>query len=195
MKFKQWFNLVESLNKDSALLVIDTQNDFIDSKFAVPGAKEIIPKVNSLISRARSQGIPVIFTAHGYGAKDPSTLQRPEDRRYCIIGTFGHGFHSDLDTKDSPIFDKKDFSGFGGKNRTKETENLQSHLFKNNIKRVIVVGLSLDYCVAATAIEARRKGFNAAVVLDASKGMYDYTKHDQVISDLKNAGVEILNTI
>lgn len=42
MKFKQWFNFNESLNKDSALLVIDMQNDFIDSKFAGLGVKDLM---------------------------------------------------------------------------------------------------------------------------------------------------------
>lgn len=195
MKFRNWFSITEAFEPNAALLVIDMQNDFIDSKFAAPDAKSLLPKVNSLITKARSQGIPVIFTAHVYKADSPDTLARPPEKRYCIINTFGADFHSDLDRKDSPVFNKDTFSGFGGKNRDNEKESLANHLHKHGIKRVIIVGLTLDYCVAATAQEAKRNGFEAAVVMDATKGMYDYHTHDQTVTSLKSAGIKMLPTL
>lgn len=196
MKFRNWFAICESFTPGTALLVIDMQNDFINSPVGVPDGGSIMPNVKTLISQARSKGIPVIFTAHVYKADHPKMAARPPEMRYCMANTFGADFHSDMDTKGSAVFNKDQYSAFdGGYNRDDEKESLAEHLKKNGIRRVIVVGLALDYCVGGSAIQARKLGFEAAVVMNATKGYADKESHEGTLQRLKQAGVEILPSL
>jgi nicotinamidase/pyrazinamidase len=44
---------------------------------------------------------------------------------------------------------------------------LEPLLRKRDIERVVVCGLATDYCVNATALDAKRLGFETAVLTDA----------------------------
>ncbi len=53
------------------------------------------------------------------------------------------------------------YSGFGtAKNATELAEELK----KMDIKKVVVVGLALDYCVGSTALDSKKNGFETYVV-------------------------------
>lgn len=165
--------------QDTALIVVDVQNDFADARGSlyVPGGERIIPVVNDLISKAREAGSPVIYTqdwhppvtAHfqAYGGTWPV---------HCVRDTWGAEFHERLDVGELIVRKgtggEDGYSGFtvvddetGIESRTE----LDSILRRNQVRRLIVVGLAQDVCVKETALDARGLGYQTAVVLEATR--------------------------
>jgi nicotinamidase/pyrazinamidase len=68
----------------------------------------------------------------------------------------------------SPAIDS--YSGFYENDRATPT-GLTGYLRQRGLSRVFVAGLALDFCVRFTAEDARREGFDAFVVEDASRGI------------------------
>jgi len=65
------------------------------------------------------------------------------------------------------------YSGFGSpfRNPAVAMTDLSEHLRSNDIKKVFVCGLALDYCVKCTAIDAAEKGYETFVIEDATKAV------------------------
>ncbi len=59
------------------------------------------------------------------------------------------------------------------------------------ISRVDVVGIATDHCVRATALDARREGFETTVLLDLTAGVARATT-DEALAQLTEAGVRLL---
>lgn len=57
---------------ESALLVIDMLNDFIEDggSLVVPGARRIVPRLARILAGAREQGIPVIYITDSHREDD-----------------------------------------------------------------------------------------------------------------------------
>lgn len=51
------------------------------------------------------------------------------------------------------------------------TSLLTQFLRNGNIKRVFCCGLATDYCVRATALDARKDGFETFLIRDAVRGI------------------------
>ncbi len=93
---------------------------------------------------------------------------------HCVKGTWGAEFHPDLAVV-GPVVQKGSngedgYSGFTM--RDPETgldtpTRLRSLLVEHDIEKVVVVGLALDVCVKATALDAT-EGFDTSVVVDAT---------------------------
>jgi nicotinamidase/pyrazinamidase len=49
--------------------------------------------------------------------------------------------------------------------------DLQGYLKERGIKRVFVTGLATDFCVACTALDARKAAFETYVIEDACRGI------------------------
>lgn len=56
---------------------------------------------------------------------------------------------------------------------------------------VFVVGLAFDYCVRATAVDARKEGFRTYIVGEGTKAV-DEAAWDEVVLDLERAGVQVV---
>lgn len=48
----------------SAVIVIDAQNEYLDGKLALPGIKPALDAIAQLLSKAREAGAPVVHIAH-----------------------------------------------------------------------------------------------------------------------------------
>jgi nicotinamidase/pyrazinamidase len=60
---------------------------------------------------------------------------------------------------------------------------------------VFVTGLATDYCVKATALDARQAGFEAWLVIDATRPVdAPPGSGDQAVADLRAAGVHIIRS-
>ncbi len=93
---------------------------------------------------------------------------------HCVAGTTGAEFHPDLDTsRIAALFRKGEhaaaYSGFEG--RTEEGETLRQWLAERAITEVEVSGLTTDYCVRTTALDAVAAGFATTVLLDLTAGV------------------------
>jgi nicotinamidase/pyrazinamidase len=172
---------VQRYDPRTALVVVDVQNDFADpaGSLAVHGAPNIIPIVNAEIASARANGAMVVLTQDWH---PPSTPHFAKDGGiwpvHCVAGTWGAELHPDLDptaVAEAPRVRKGEngedgYSGFTMRDpvtgELKPTA-LQGILRERDVERVVVCGLATDYCVNATAVDAARFGFDAAVLIDA----------------------------
>jgi nicotinamidase/pyrazinamidase len=83
-----------------------------------------------------------------------------------------------------------DSDGYSGFEATGLEETLRAH----DVDRVHVAGLALDYCVRATALDARRAGFavtlhrSATRAVDAAPG-----DGERAVEEMRAAGVEIVD--
>ncbi len=126
------------------LLVVDTQKLITTDK--VYNFKEFEKRIKSLISRARQNGIEVIYIRHDDGPTHVLTK-----------GTDGFEIYEGFaPVKGEKIYDKTVNSPF------KET-GLTEYLRENGERDVMVVGLQTDYCMDATIKCGFEHGFHMIV--------------------------------
>jgi nicotinamidase/pyrazinamidase len=188
----------------TALVVVDLQNDFADpaGSLAVHGGANLVPIINGEIAMARAEAAIVILTQDWHPestphfAKDGGTWPV-----HCVAGTWGAELHPDVDieaTVAAPRVRKgangeDGYSGFTMRDpltgATIATE-LEAILRAAGVEWVVVCGLATDYCVMATALDARRLGFETAVLIDAIRPV-ELTAGDgeRAIEEMSAAGV------
>lgn len=166
------------MNKKSALVIVDLQNDFCPGgTLGVAGGDEIIPAINQAIDHFASRGMPVIASRDWHPEKTShfvnfGGLWPP----HCIQGSTGASFHPMLRLPPEAIIISKgtdpahdDYSAFHAKDR--EGRTLADILSLHGIANIHVCGLATDYCVKETVLEGKRRGFDITVFADAIKGV------------------------
>jgi nicotinamidase/pyrazinamidase len=173
------------------LLIVDVQNDFIPGgALAVPEGDDIVPLVNRL-ARAFQHVIltqdwhtpgHVSFASSHAGKKPFETIELPYGTQvlwpdHCVQGTPGADFHRDLDVPHAELIIRKgyrrhvdSYSAFceaDGKTST----GLAGYLRDRGLEHVFLAGLATDFCVAWSALDARKRGFRATVVEDACRAI------------------------
>jgi nicotinamidase/pyrazinamidase len=161
----------------TALVVVDVQNDFADpnGSLFVPGGDAVIPKVNIEVMRAGSAGALVVYTQDWH----PETTPHFEKDGgpwpvHCVQDTWGAELHPRLEVA-GPVVRKGSngedgYSGFTMRDPETGEETptpLRGLLEEREVERVVVVGLALDVCVKATALDAAGD-FATSVVLGAT---------------------------
>src|SRR2546422_43606 len=164
-----------------ALIVVDVQNDFCPGgRLAVQKGDEVVPLVNALAKRFEN----VVLTQdwHPPGHRSFATSHpgsRPFDSvklaygeqvlwpDHCVQGSDGAALHKDLCVPHAQLVLRKghhrdvdSYSAFLEADRKTRT-GLEGYLEERGIKRVFVCGLATDFCVAWTALDARKLGFAA----------------------------------
>ena len=99
---------------------------------------------------------------------------------HCVGGTPGADFHPDLKVVEDALFIKKGtggedgYSGFNVRDPETGEETstgLADQLRNRGIRRVVVCGLALDYCVKETALDAARDGFETILLADGTRAV------------------------
>ncbi len=83
------------------------------------------------------------------------------------------------------------YSGFFARDLASGQEHptaLDRLLREQRVQRVVVVGIAHDVCVKATALDARRLGYETRVVLEATRAV-DPAQLPAVNAELERAGV------
>ena len=175
--------------KTDALIVVDVQQDFCPGgALAVPGGDQVVPPINRLLARfdwfavaTRDWHPPDHCSFKTQGGIWPA---------HCVAGTDGAAFHPGLEmsrihhvaskavTKESEAY-----SGFQGTELARVLES-------RGIRRVFVCGLATDYCVKATALDARRNGLDVIVLTDAIRGVEVHSGDCATgLEEMKAAGI------
>jgi len=174
-----------------ALVVIDVQNDFCPGgALAVAGGDEIVPIVNGLIQSFDHVVLTQDWHPAGHSSfasshpgKQPfETIAMPYGPQtlwpdHCVQGTPGALFHPDLVWTKGEIVIRKGFrkdidsySAFFENDHATPT-GLGGYLKERGISKLTMVGLATDFCVAFSALDARRLGFDVTVRLDACRAI------------------------
>lgn len=175
----------------TALLIVDLQSDFLPTgSLAVPGGQKIIPN----LLRLSEQFDTVVASRDWHPAEHFSFSSAPEFRDgswppHCVAGTPGAELHPLIAELRPYLVDKgtdpavEAYSAFSG-------TGLAELLREQEVSRVVVGGLALDYCVLHSALDARREGFQTVLALDASKPVSP-EGGQAALRQLREAGVQI----
>ncbi len=175
-----------------ALIVVDVQNDFCPGgALAVPDGDAVVEPVNRL---AAQSGL-VIATRDWHPADHGSFAEQGGPWPvHCVAGTSGAELHAGIDrglvdavVDKGQARDREGYSGFEG------TE-LERLLDEHDVDAVDVVGLALDYCVKATALDARRAGFGVTLHRGATRAVeVQPGDGERAVEALRAAGVEVVD--
>jgi nicotinamidase/pyrazinamidase len=175
-----------------ALIIVDVQNDFTPGgALAVHDGDAVIPVVNALASNSEF----VVATRDWHPPDHGSfTDQGGVWPVHCVAESEGaelaHGVDRGLI---DVVVDKgrsREADGYSGFEDTRLDELLRSR----GVDTVHVVGLALDYCVRATALDARRAGFDVVVHLSATRPVeVDAGDGERAVAELRSAGVSVVD--
>ena len=189
---------------NTALIVVDVQNDFVDpdGSLYVADAPSVVPNINAMIDAARSEGRLIVYTQDWHPKVTPHFAKDggiwPV---HCVADSWGAECYPALDiASDAEIVRKgtsgeDGYSGFSVRDPETEAESdtaMESILRRHGIENVDVVGIATDYCVKETAVDACRRGFKAVVYRNCMKGVdLEPGDSDAAISVMSQAGVEV----
>ena len=186
-------------DSNDALLVVDLQYDFMpDGALHVPGGDEIIPLVNTLLAAAQEGHAIVIASRDWHPANNSSFKEQggPWDP-HCVQNTQGAAFHNEVRFPENTIVVSKGFeiehpySAFDAKSENGYGQSLPDILKQHKIKRVVVAGLALDYCVKASCLDAVKQGFETLVVVDATRAI-TADEGQETLRILKSFGIQLI---
>ena len=197
-----------SIRPSDALLVVDVQLDFCaGGALAVPDADAVVDPIN----RIAAQFPVVVLTqdwhtlghasfASTYGKAPFETLELVYGTQvlwpdHCVMASAGANFHPGLRIPGAQMIVRKGFhpgvdsySAFMEADRATHT-GLAGYLIERGIARVFVVGLAMDFCVAWTALDALRAGFEVVVLEDACRAIDMDGSLEKSRTDMRQAGV------
>jgi nicotinamidase/pyrazinamidase len=171
------------------LLVVDVQNDFLPGgSLAVPEGDAIVPLVNVLAQRFAHVVLTQDWHAPGHlsfasshaGRAPFATIALTYGPQilwpdHCVQGSFGAEFSAALSIPKAELIVRKgyrreidSYSAFCEADGVTLT-GLAGYLRERGLTRVFLVGLATDFCVAYSAVDARKAGFEVVVIEDACR--------------------------
>jgi nicotinamidase/pyrazinamidase len=179
-----------------AAIVVDVQNDFTEGgSLAVAGGAGVAAAITAHLGSSSYDHVVATRDHHIDPGRHFAATPDYVDTwpAHCVVGTGGVELHPDLDRSLlETVFDKGEYaaaySGFEG--RGPDGVTLADWLRDAGVDSVEVMGLTTDYCVASTALDATREGFATAVRLDLTAGVGAETTASAV-DRLKAAGITL----
>jgi nicotinamidase/pyrazinamidase len=175
-----------------ALIIVDVQNDFCPGgALAVPDGDAVVDAVNRMAREASF----VIATRDWHPPDHGSfAAQGGPWPVHCVRDTPGAELHAGIDRGQVDAVldkgqapDREGYSGF-------EDTDLERLLRARDVETVDVAGLALDYCVRATALDAKRAGFDVIVHRDATRAVeVEPGDAERAVRELRAAGVEVVD--
>jgi len=145
---------------ESALVVIDVQNDFANpsGKLYAKGAEKVIQPIKKLLAKARSAGATIIFTQDWHIKGDPEFEIWGE---HTLADTWGAEIVDELKPEKTDIIIRKpSYDAF-------YSTSLDHVLRARKIKKLILTGLLGNVCVLCTAVGAAVRGYQLVIPIDA----------------------------
>jgi len=189
-------------------LVIDVQNCFVPGgSLAVGHGDEIVPLVNRIgksfrhVVMTQDWHTPhhVSFASSHPGKKPFELMDLPYGKQvlwpdHCVQGTPGADLVAGLSLPHAELVLRKgyrdavdSYSAFNEADR--RPTGLGAYLRERGLKRVFLAGLATDFCVAWSAVDARKAGFEVFVIEDACRGIDANGSLAKAWDDMKAAGV------
>jgi nicotinamidase/pyrazinamidase len=194
----------------SVFLVIDVQNSFLPGgSLAVQDGDQVVPVINRIAERFAH----VVMTQDWHPAGHSSFASKHPGKRpfetidlaygkqvlwpdHCVQGTDGAALAKDLSIPHAELILRKGFhpdidsySAFteaDGKTAT----GLAAYLRARRLERVFVAGLATDFCVAWSALDARKAGFETFIIEDACRAIDTEGSLANAWSNMDKAGVK-----
>ncbi len=140
--------------KDTALLIIDIQNDYFpEGKMELDNAAKAAEKAAEILNYFRMKNLTVFHIQHESIGKDAS---------FFLPGTQGQKINDLVKPLENETVLKKNYP-----NSFIET-SLFAKLQENKIKNLVITGMMTFMCVDATARAAKDLGFHCTLIHDAT---------------------------
>jgi len=196
------------------LIVIDVQNDFLPGgALAVPNGDEIVPLANRIATRFAHVVLTqdwhppghLSFASQHAGRKPFETNRLDYGEQvlwpdHCVQATRGAELAPGLAVPQAELILRKgyrraldSYSAFYEADATTPT-GLGGYLRQRGLDRVFLLGLATDFCVAYSAIDARRDGFATIVIEDACRAIDTAGSLAAAWQRMKAAGVERMSS-
>jgi len=198
------------IDDSCALLVIDVQNCFLPGgSLAVKDGDQVVPVINRIAKGFANVVMTqdwhtaghISFASSHSGKKPFETVDLKYGKQvlwpdHCVQGTDGAALSKDLTIPQAELIIRKgyhkdvdSYSAFTEADG-KTTTGLAAWLKARKLKRLFVAGLATDFCVAWTAVDARKAGFETYVVEDACRGIDTQGSLAKAWADMTKAGVK-----
>ena len=193
--------------KNSALVVVDMLNDFIDGSLACHNADNAVRKtLENIDSQTKGQGgdeheildtFPILFVRDHHPADHASFVEQGGTwPSHCVAGTHGGEIHDDLlpYVCEELTFDKgccreeEQYSGFDGLNTA--DQSLGEILELLDTTDVYVCGIATEFCVRNTCEGLKKAGLKVHLLKDCL-AYVDYDKHLQALEEMAAEGISI----
>lgn len=194
----------------SALIVVDVQNCFVDGgTLPVRGGAEVVPVINRIslafanivLTQDWHTSHHASFASSHPGKRPFETIQLSYGTQvlwpdHCIQGTADADLRKDLKLPTAQVIVRKGFqqdidsySAFEEADHKTRT-GLAGYLKDRGIDTVYGTGLATDFCVAWTALDARKLGFKVYVIEDATRAIDLNGSLDAAWKNMKAKGVK-----
>ena len=184
-----------------ALFIIDVQNDFCEGgSLACAGGAAVAANISSYLEAHKGQYDYVIASRDWHDADNLNSghfAAQGEEPDWvnswpvhCVAGTSGAEYHPNLNVGAIDIHIEKGqgipaYSIFDG--RTPEGQSFGELIKELKITEVDVAGIATDYCVLASALDARNAGLEVTVLTNLTTGVAAETT-ENAIDQLVDAG-------
>lgn len=194
-----------------ALIIVDVQNDFCEGgSLGVEGGAAVAASIATVLRERADSYAAVVATQDWHIDPGPHFSDTPDFIDswpvHCVADTDGAALHPRLNEAAGFIghyFRKGRFaaaySGFEGRlsSEVDEVDDetgalLGDWLRGQQIEEVDIVGIATDYCVRATALDAKAQGFAATVISPLTAAVHPENTLE-VLQELRDAEVTVLS--
>lgn len=179
----------------AAFLLIDMQNGFIDgaSPLCIAGAAATVPACAHALAAAREHGLTVFHVRRAYAA-DGSDVEAVRWEAWAEGGRplssadpMSLSCPSELaPAPGEPVVVKPSWSAFFG-------TDLDVLLRTRGIDTLVLAGTTTPNCVRSTAYDGLARGFNVAVLRDATSSRSPEAQEAN-LADMEAAGIQLIHT-
>jgi nicotinamidase/pyrazinamidase len=194
----------------SALIVVDVQNCFMPGgTLPVKQGNDVVGVINRIAPAFENVIMTQDWHTPGHASfASAHPGKKPFDSTelsygtqvlwpdHCVQGTPDADLQKDLKIPQAQLVIRKgyhknidSYSAFYEADR-KTATGLSAYLKQHHVKRVFLTGLATDFCVAWTAIDARREGFETYVIEDATRAIDLNGSLAKAWADMKAKGVK-----
>ena len=198
------------IDDNTVLIVVDVQNCFLPGgSLAVKDGDQVIPIINRIakafphVIMTQDWHTPahVSFASTHPGKKPFEVIKLGYGDQvlwpdHCVQGTSGADISKDISIPHAELVIRKgyhkdidSYSAFFEADHNTPT-GLGGYLTERGIKRVFVAGLATDFCVAWTAMDARKVGLETFVIEDACRGIDAQGSLAKAWAEMHRAGVK-----
>ena len=200
------------MSERDVLLIVDVQNDFCPGgRLAVADGDAIVAPINriaagfshAVLTQDWHPSDHASFASAHLGRGPFESIEMPYGSQtlwpdHCVQGTLGAAFHSNLAVPHAELILRKGFrpqidsysAFFENDHRT--PTGLGGYLRERGLDRLFIAGLAADFCVAWSALDARRLGFEVSVLISACRAIDTGGSLAAALDAMQKAGVALV---
>ncbi len=184
-----------------AFFIIDVQNDFTDGALGVHGGATVAESITAYLEAHPDRYDHVIASRDWHDADSDNgghfadvpdyVVTWP---RHCVAGTVGAEYHAAIDQSLIEVHVLKGqgrpaYSIFEGE--AHDHAPFVDELDRLGVTEIDIAGIATDYCVLASAMDARETGRTVRVITDLVVGVAPESS-SAALAEMQAAGIELI---